>query len=411
MTAPGTIETHTPEELSEAVRQARDTATPLVDYGAAHAGVGHAPPEQHTRLIQRVSERGGIIEHYDRDMTLRVAASVQMGKLQAALKPKGQFVPIDADPDITLGEVINHHVYGSLRAGYGSIRDLLLGLRFIDGSGEDIHVGGRTVKNVAGYDMARLMVGALGELGIVYEATLRTYAIPEHILAVDVQISDPAVLDDRLTDLLLANAAPAALSMGNLSGSWTLRVGYFGQPAGCLAQLRSLETFLDSVPSAHIAGQGTMTLDGELDEIAARRMWRRTCSAVVKIVVPPAATGKMCRELVQSFHDAHLYVAAFPVHGCLFAGGNLSADQTMSLDRLIDELCVLHRGLRVWHNTPLALRGLIAPFAPSQPDWSIMTRLKNTLDPAWVLNPGRLLTPEMLQDNSTVSPTMKVTHP
>lgn len=392
MTAATPLDIHTPTELIAAVRHARDTGVPLVDYGVAHQGVGNPPPAGHTPLRERVSARGGIIEHYTRDLAVRAAAAITLAELQANLLPLGQFIPIDADPDLTLGEIINHHVYGSLRVGYGSIRDLLLGLRFVDGNGEDIHVGGRTVKNVAGYDMTRLMVGALGELGVIYEATLRTYGVPEHILAVDVQLDDPAVLDDKLTDLLLANAAPAALSMGNLTGRWTLRLGYFGKPAGCLSQLRSLETFLDLMPGTRIVGQGAMTLEAELDEMAARRTWRRTLPAVVKIVVPPAVTGRVARELAESLRGQRILISAFPVHGCLFAGGELDAEEAMRLNRVLDELCVLHHGLRVWYRRPHGATGL-PPFAPAQPDWSIMTRLKRTIDPAWILNPGRLLTP------------------
>ncbi|MCE9590698.1 MAG: FAD-binding oxidoreductase [Planctomycetes bacterium] len=392
LTATPAIQTRTPDELAAAVRQSRETATPLVDYGVAHRGVGNPPPESHTPLKQCASARGGVIEHYDRDMAIRVASAITVADLHAALRPTGQFVPIDADPDLTLGEIINHNVYGALRVGYGSIRDLLLGLRFIDGNGDDIHVGGRTVKNVAGFDMTRLLVGALGELGVVYEATLRTYAIPEQIIVVDVQLDDPTRIDNRLTDLLLASAAPTAMSIANLTGKWMVRMGYFGKPAGCLAQLRSLETFLDTIPGARIAGHGPMTLDGELDEIHARRSWRRTASSLVKLVVPPAATGKVCWELAETMTGVSIHVAAYPVHGCIFAGGDLNAHETERLGRLADELCVLHHGLRVWYNRPAGAEHL-APFAPPQDDWSLMAKLKQTIDPRWILNPGRLLTP------------------
>ena len=213
-----------PAALQELVRDCLSKLQPIVDYGVAHTGLGHAPPTEHVRLVQH----GGVIEHYERDLTVRAAAGATLASLQKALALKNQFIPIDADGDITLGEVINHNMYGPLRVSYGSIRDLLLGLRFIDGGGRDIGVGGRTVKNVAGYDVTRFMVGSLGELGIVYEATLRTYAIPKHTRTVQLLIENPATLDDCLAEWLLSEAAPAAIVWHTSNQRWVGRLAYFG---------------------------------------------------------------------------------------------------------------------------------------------------------------------------------------
>ena len=132
-----TIEIDDPVALRDLVNDCLARANPLVDYGIAHAGLGHPPPPEHTRL----SQQGGVIEHYERDLVLRAACGTPLGALQAALRPHNQFLPIDADPDLTLGEIINHNVYGPLRVSFGAVRDLMLGARYVDGKGRDIHVG------------------------------------------------------------------------------------------------------------------------------------------------------------------------------------------------------------------------------------------------------------------------------
>lgn len=393
------ITTRNAADVMAAVRDALDSRTPLIDYGHAHATLGHAPPSHHTQLSQQPDPANqGILEHYTRDLTVRAAAGITLGDLQRALKPTNQFAPIDGDDDITLGEAIHHNIYGPLRVGYGSIRDLLLGLHYIDGQARDVHVGGRTVKNVAGYDLSRFMVGSLGELGIVHEATLRTYAIPEHVLIVELTMSDPALFDDRGTDLLLSDAKPTHLSYcfrcgraGTVGGTWVAHLAYFGTRTGCLVQLRALERFLELSPGVRIVGSSETNLDGDANERAARRAWRRNATALVKIIVPAASTGFICQALANwSAVRQRLHIDALPLHGCIFTGADLSAADAIALDQSLSNLLEPLGGLRVWHARPAGAHA-IDPCGPAQPDRFMLMKLKKTMDPTNLFNPGRFL--------------------
>ena len=389
-TSPTTATINKPAALADLVRQCVANDTPIADSGIAHQGVGHPPPAHHVTLIQT----GGVLEHYTRDLTVRASAGIKLGQLQEALRSSNQFVPIDADDDLTLGEIIDYHVYNSIRVGYGSIRDLLLGLRYIDGTGRDIHVGGRTVKNVAGYDVTRFMVGGLGQFGLIHEATLRTYAIPERVLAVDVHLDDPSRLDALVTPWLLSAAAPTRVLVSNQTGQWIARVGYYGRPTGCAAQLRSLETLLDGLPGVRIEGSGYCSLQDDLTEMAMRRGWRRLAPAMVKVVVQPAMTGATCKALADSVPSSPpMFIVGLPVHGCLFVGGRFDAAAAAALDRKIHQLLADGGGFRVWHALPDGGEG-IAPFAPEQPDWAMLRKLKRTMDPHNIFNLGRFITPE-----------------
>ena len=117
-------------------------------------------------------------------MTVTAAADVTLGKLQKRLAEVGQWLPVDCiDPRQTLGELVERQPTGPLRLGFGAWRDLLLGCQFINGSGELITAGGRVVKNVAGYDLTKFMVGSFGVFGKLLTITTRTYSRPEFALS------------------------------------------------------------------------------------------------------------------------------------------------------------------------------------------------------------------------------------
>ena len=381
-----TVDIDSPDALVNLVRDCLGQQTPIVNYGVGHRDLGYPPPADHVKLVQR----GGVIEHYQRDFTVRAAAGITVGDLQKALGPTGQFAPVDADDDITLGEVIDHNVYGPLRVQYGAMRDLLLGLHYVDGQGRDIHVGGRTVKNVAGYDVTRFMCGGLGEYGVVHEATMRTYAVPAAVELVTLKLDDVAWIDEQLAPWLLTPAAPAALSLDLDGGSAGIELAYIGTARGCQTQLDALKVWLgDEKPPATIESNQSADLDAYVQRQTSQRAWRRDAPAVVKIVVQSARTAATCARLADLFgQSAPLTINALPVHGCIFAGGRLDASQAVALDAAIRETLPAGEGFRVWYRRPTED---IEPFAPAQPEWPTLLKLKHTMDPHRLFNPGRFI--------------------
>ena len=113
-----------------------------------------------------------------RDMTATFAAEVTLRDAQAKLAEHRQWLPVDGDPDAPLGTLVDSNSTGPLRLGYGAWRDLLLGVQFTNGRGELVTAGGRTVKNVAGYDLTKFMVGQRGTFGRIVSLTTRTYRRP-----------------------------------------------------------------------------------------------------------------------------------------------------------------------------------------------------------------------------------------
>src|SRR5215213_6329358 len=120
----------------------------------------------------------GAIDHRFADMTAFFAADVTLKQAQAVLGERDHWLPIDGDEDLPLGRLVEQNSTGPLRLGYGAWRDLLLGVQFHDGRGQLITAGGQTVKNVAGYDLTKFMVGQGGVFGKLVTLTTRTYRRP-----------------------------------------------------------------------------------------------------------------------------------------------------------------------------------------------------------------------------------------
>lgn len=121
----------------------------------------------------------GAIDHHVGDMTATLACDLTLAQAQEKLAAAGHWLPVDGDASLTLRTLVETNSTGPLRLGYGAWRDLLLGAQFHNGRGELITAGGRTVKNVAGYDLTKFMVGQHGVFGELLNITCRTYRKPE----------------------------------------------------------------------------------------------------------------------------------------------------------------------------------------------------------------------------------------
>jgi glycolate oxidase FAD binding subunit len=132
-------------------------------------------------IVVNTAKLDKLIDHAVGDLTVTCEAGMKFRDLQKILATSGQFLAIDpANPEtITLGEIVNTANTGSLRHKYGGVRDMLLGISFVRADGELVKAGGRVVKNVAGYDLMKLMTGSYGTLGIVSQVTFRLYPLPE----------------------------------------------------------------------------------------------------------------------------------------------------------------------------------------------------------------------------------------
>ena len=157
-----------------------------------------------------------LIDYPARDMTITVGAAMTVGRLREILTQEKQQLPIDTPGDhMTLGEMVAQDVCGPRQFGYGTLRDYVIGIEASDGSGRIFHAGGRVVKNVAGYDLCRLLIGAQGKLGTLRQVTFKLKPLP-----VEQQCSVAAFrtlkdLDSALNRINLTSTTPQILDVLN----------------------------------------------------------------------------------------------------------------------------------------------------------------------------------------------------
>lgn len=189
----------------------------------------HNRGEQVAELDLRRLNR--LIAHTPADMTATAESGMTLGELQRELRKHGQWLPLDppgADT-LTLRELLDHDLSGPRRYGFGTARDWVIGLKAVLADGRVIHSGGNVVKNVAGYDLHKLLIGARGELGVIVEATFKVSPAPQCELLLQTSCADLTEADQLLTAIGNSPVAPVVLDLRRLE-SLTLLLGFAGTP-------------------------------------------------------------------------------------------------------------------------------------------------------------------------------------
>jgi len=229
------------DELRDVVRENAAGGQAMVATGlGAHLEIG-APPRRLDVLVG-LDRLARVVDHQAADMTVTVEAGCSLAALASTLGRAGQWLPIDPPrfDETTVGGLIAANLSGPLRASQGTVRDLLLGLRVVDGEGRLVAGGGKVVKNVAGYDLPKLHVGALGTLGVVTEATFKVRPRPEVELAAVLRVK---TLDDATRLALTVRAAmdPLWLEAGTFDGGAAALVGIAGTAVETTAARRTVD--------------------------------------------------------------------------------------------------------------------------------------------------------------------------
>lgn len=165
-----------------------------------------------------------IIEHFPADMTATVQAGANLAHLQVALAQHGQWLPLDPPfpENVTLAHLLSCNLNGPRRFGYGTVRDYLIGIKVLLANGEIIKAGGKVVKNVAGYDLCKLFIGAKDSLGIILEATFKLRPLPEREVVMQVDADSLPQVARVREELLSSNLEPVILDLHNMGGQGAL---------------------------------------------------------------------------------------------------------------------------------------------------------------------------------------------
>ena len=328
-----------------------------------------------------------ILEHAWADLTVTVEAGCTISKLQNALAQHGQRLAIDPLwPDrTTIGGLISTNDSGSLRLRFGSVRDLIIGVTLALADGTLASSGGKVVKNVAGYDLPKLVSGALGTLGIITRAVFRLHPLPQNRRTLTISCADINQAQRLLLQIQDSKFAHTALQMriDSEAASPEFDILFEGTVAGLDAQEQQLRKLASSSRIETSSG----------DHWQARQaLWTDPNSAIAKISVLPSEISETVQSL-QSISASNRCRWATVFQAIGIGTVSLSSPDPQSIHRALTALRSHVEGaggslvlLRRVQNMPA-----LDAWGTTGDAQALMSALKQQFDPKRILNPGRFV--------------------
>jgi glycolate oxidase FAD binding subunit len=352
---------------------ARGAATKL-DWGAAPTGVD---------LVLDTTLIAGVVEHAAGDLVVVVRSGTPVETLQSALADEGQQLALDVpEPGATVGGVVATNTSGPRRLLYGTLRDLLIGVTFVRADGVVAKAGGKVVKNVAGYDFGKLLIGSYGTLGVITQVAFRLHPQPLARRALTVEVADAEAAGRAVAAVVGSQVVPSAVEVD--------------QPATGPVTVAVLLEGTDEGVAGRASATAELLANGIEDDQAPAWLGSYPFS--------PAEIGlKLTTELsgLPSLLLAARRVAdqhGVPVHirgsasGVLYAAlpASTAPEDAASVVADLRAAATSHTGSVVVLTAPTAVRDTVDVWGPV-PGLDLMRRLKEQLDPDHRLAPGRFV--------------------
>jgi glycolate oxidase FAD binding subunit len=317
--------------------------------------------------VLEMSGLQGMLEYEPSEYTFTALAGTRLDEVDALLAEHGQYLPFDPPlkaRGATLGGTVAAGLSGSGRYRYGGVRDFLLGVKFIDSTGDIARVGGKVVKNAAGFDISKLMVGSLGRYGALVELSFKVFPRPSAYTTI---VSEYNAIEPALNALIKVSNTPLDvfaldLEPGPEQVNLLVRIG--GLPESLPARVERLRNMLGEVTV--VAEEPEIQMWEDKGEFR----WQPEGGSFVKVPITPKRTGALDRALSEK-GAARRYIC----------GANLAwiawQDELDSLDQLLNSLGL--SGLVILGSADHTRIGV-------QADNAFSSRVKQALDPLgrWV---------------------------
>lgn len=364
------------DEASEVMRDASAAGTPVRFTGGETKLNWGSPPEREPASVSTLG-LGAVIEHNPADLTAVLEPGVTLSAAQKAFAEHGQMLAVD--PPVaeraTIGGIVSTADSGPLRHRYGGIRDLVLGMTIILADGTIAKSGSKVIKNVAGYDIAKLFSGAFGTLGMIGRVAVRLHPRPPRSVTVRFSSEDPAALAGAAGRL-----AHLPLEADSLDLEWTGESGDVAARFGGAAPEGRAESAMRALSGAELVED-----DDDLWK-ERRAAQRESDGMVVKVSALPTELGRVVSE-------------ARRLGGRVVARAGLGiayvtvAGETADLVAAVDELrTALRPHSCVVQDAPLDVRRKIDVWGEQDAGvLALARRIKQRFDPAGILSPGTFL--------------------
>jgi glycolate oxidase FAD binding subunit len=398
-----------PAEVGEMVRRAAGQGQAVYPLGGQTMLDVGLPPTR-TGVALDLRGLGRVIDHPARDMTITVQAGITLAELKKVLDAEAQRLPIDVPQPhrATLGGAMATNTSGPRRLGARTLRDYVIGITTINDRGQETKAGGQVVKNVAGYDLCKLHVGALGTLGIITQVTLKIRPKPETQALLTFSCTTAALggLLEKLhesrtrpmcVELLNDRAARAVRATlpvhGGLAlpeGQWVLVVGFEDSEASVNWQIQQLIKELTSAGVSSVEALAGTVADPLWQALTE---FTRPGDAVltVKANLLPGRTAGWCLRADGLSEGLHLHAHAESgiVRGHL--AGDLTLERAAAMLKELTAEAVATGGNLVLRRCPTAWKRSLPVWGVPRGDAALMRRVKEQLDPGGLFNPGRFV--------------------
>jgi glycolate oxidase FAD binding subunit len=372
------------QDVVSAIRESVGSRTPLRITGRSNWLDAGRPVRAERTLSLR--DDTGVVSYVPGDLTLTVRAGTTLAEIERVTLEHDQWLPLDpyGSSDGTIGATIATASAGPLASGFGLPRDLLLGLEFVNGRGEIVRAGGKVVKNVAGFDLSRLLTGSWGTLGVITELTLRLYARPRADRSFVVSLRGEQA--KTLAHAAYTSISPYAFQL--VSASVARALGLGEHPA-CLVRLGGNDAVV--AEQLIVLSQIARTEEVEPRTWAALRELDASADSVVRISnLPIQFLGASASILVEDIPA--VYTSIDPRRGVLrivvARNGQEGDDDTLAGATSVEFGTDSGRSSEViFEKLPADVWARVSPSVVADP---LSQGIRKAYDPHEILNPGIL---------------------
>ena len=373
-------------EVSEVLRAATSHRLSVVPRGRGTKLSWGTPPTSADVLLD-LSGLDGVLDHAAGDLIVAAQAGTRLSDVQQVVGGAGQRLALDETvPGTSIGGLLAANTSGPRRVALGSARDLLIGITVVRADGVVAKAGGRVVKNVAGYDLGKLMIGSFGTLAVIVDATFRLHPLPATRTWVSALASSPEDAQRLVQSVLLGQAVPAAIEVewNPDTDAGVVRVLLEGREdgvAGRAANVRALlgDTVTESStdePEGGATYPWDVTAQGDDRSTAFKLTF--ALSGLADVLQAATETGVRIRGSA----------GAGVAYAALASGTPVDVARS-ALDRL-RRTCTGHGGSAVVVDAPADVKSGLDVWGPV-PALDLMSRVKDQFDPDHRLAPGRFV--------------------
>lgn len=410
------------DEMAEIVRIAAAERLALLSLGSQTKLDFGGIPDRYDIAV-RTTRLNRVISYDPGDLTLSVEAGVRLSDLQTQLAEKGQFLPVDPPfaPAGTIGGILAANATGPLRHGYGTARDFLLGMEFVQGEGQRVKSGSRVVKSVAGYDLHKVMIGSLGTLGIITSVNFRTFPLPPASITLIATFHDAAaalklrqaIVESPLQPRALEVASPRMTRLFSIpdniaagmrefpEGRWAVLMSAAGHASVVqrhFGDFRDLAAMAESLTVINLQGLQETVFWKHVSNGPYEMATLSEADTVVKLAVPPANLSAVF-EAAEKTSEENEMALGILARGPGIVYVTLSPDENDAgtTGRLAKSCQVLFEAARhvgghgMIERCPTELKRAISIWGAPREDQPLMQKVKSTFDPKNIFAPGRYI--------------------